>query len=60
MATQIKQIQGFRVNCKTFLPVNEIINVRYTKDDKGETLSFENGEMMLAIPLEPIKEWFGK
>lgn len=29
--------------------------VRFTSDDRGETLSFEAGGRMIAVPFEPVE-----
>lgn len=61
MSTEIKQIKGFAGGEKTgYMPEPKKITVRFTSDRYGETISVEDGEIMLGVPYEPVKKMIEK
>jgi hypothetical protein len=61
MSTEIKTIKGFAGGKRTgYMPEKKNVTVRFTSDEYGETMSIEDGEIMLGVPFEPIKKMIEK
>ena len=61
MSTEIKTITGFAGGKRTgYMPEKKNVTVRFTSDEYGETMSIEDGEIMLGVPFEPIKKMIEK
>ena len=61
MSTEIKTIKGFAGGTRTgYMPEKNNVTVRFTSDEYGETMSIEDGEIMLGVPFEPIKKMIEK
>lgn len=58
MATTVKVLNGYRTDGKHL--EKKMIVVRYTKDQLGETISFECDGIMLGADLKDIRKIIGK
>lgn len=55
MSTEIKTIKGFCGGKRTgYMPEMKNVTVRFSSDRNGETISIEDGEVMLGVPFEPV------
>lgn len=60
MATVIKNIMGFHGVRDDIMPQRRKIVVRFTSDRYGETISFEDGEVIMGVPFEEVKKLIQK
>lgn len=55
MNTKSIMVEGFHSNCIAMIMGRSKIQVIFTSDDLGETLSFNDGHVQLTVPYEQVK-----
>lgn len=60
MSTEIKMIKGFIGYENEVIPQSTDVMVRFTSDKYGETISLENGKVMLGVPFEAVRKMIEK
>ena len=60
MSVEIKTIKGFIGYENEVIPQSEQVTVRFTSDRYGETISLENGNVMLGVPFETVQKMVEK
>ena len=60
MGTELKSVKGFHGGKNDMLPRRENITVRFTSDKYGETISLEDGEVMIGVPFEEVEKMIEK
>ena len=54
MGTEIKKITGFSGTKEDSMPHRREIVVRFTSDKYGETISLEDGSVIIGVPFEKV------
>lgn len=57
---EIKMVKGFVGYKNEVIPQSEQVTVRFTSDRYGETISLENGKVMLGVPFKEVQKMIEK
>ena len=60
MGTEIKKITGFHGTKEDIMPKKREIVVRFTSDKYGETISLEDGNIIMGVPFEKVMKLIEK
>lgn len=60
MGTEIKMVNGFKGNVVDNIVIQKQIAVRFTSDKIGETISLEDGNVIIGVPFKDVEQLIEK